>query len=128
MDQYRVIGLMSGTSLDGLDIAYCEFSHDQGKWDYIIPYAETIPYSEEWFRRLSCLTGTTASEFASADHAYGRLLGRLTREFIEKYNAHEKNNRIPNSTYHHLMAVVDEIFYINPHLDYMDSDATGIKQ
>ena len=77
---------MSGTSLDGLDIAYCEFSHDQGKWDYIIPYAETIPYSEEWFRRLSCLTGTTASEFASADHAYGRLLGRLTREFIEKYN------------------------------------------
>jgi len=86
MDLYRVIGLMSGTSLDGLDIAYCEFRNTQGKWDYIIPYAETIPYSEEWFGRLSSLTVTTASEFASADHAYGRLLGRLTREFIEKYN------------------------------------------
>jgi|CryBogDrversion2_1035201.scaffolds.fasta_scaffold00101_6 anhydro-N-acetylmuramic acid kinase len=86
MAHYKVIGLMSGTSLDGLDLAYCEFSNDPGKWEYIIRYAETIPYSEDWFSRLSSLTAATAYEYASADHAYGHLLGNLTREFIEKHD------------------------------------------
>jgi anhydro-N-acetylmuramic acid kinase len=85
MDQYKVIGLMSGTSLDGLDIAYCQFQNEKGKWDYTILHAETIPYSEDWFKRLSGLPGSTATEFAAADHAFGHLLGRLCSEFIEKH-------------------------------------------
>jgi len=86
MDEYKVIGLMSGTSLDGLDIAYCEFRYANCQWDHTILYAETIPYSEEWFERLSGLPESTAAEFAAADHCFGHLLGRLSREFIEKYD------------------------------------------
>ncbi|MCX6241587.1 MAG: anhydro-N-acetylmuramic acid kinase [Bacteroidetes bacterium] len=84
--KYKVIGLMSGTSLDGLDIAFCEFRYKPGHWDYSILHAETVPYSEEWFQRLSGLPGSSASEYVSADHSFGHLLGKLTREFIEKHS------------------------------------------
>ncbi len=76
---------MSGTSLDGLDIACCIFRYENLRWDYSISIAETIPYSEDWLNRLSGLSGSTAVEFATADHLYGHLLGKLCRVFIEKH-------------------------------------------
>jgi len=85
MMEYTVIGLMSGTSLDGVDVACCVFSYENGRWDYKITFAETFPYTEEWFKRLSCLPASTAAEFASADHLFGHLLGKITSGFIEKY-------------------------------------------
>ncbi len=84
--KYQVIGLMSGTSLDGLDIAFCEFSHDENHWKYKIQCAETIPYADQWKERLSTLESGSALEFVTADVEYGHLLGRLTSEFISKHN------------------------------------------
>ncbi len=46
MTEYNVIGLMSGTSLDGVDLAYCHFSEKDDKWDFQIHVAETIPYND----------------------------------------------------------------------------------
>jgi len=86
MNEYRVIGLMSGTSLDGLDIAACRFGLDDGKWEYEILKAVTIPYTHDWSDMLSGLPHATALEFVSADHAYGHLLGKLSREFIQKHS------------------------------------------
>ena len=77
---------MSGTSLDGLDIAYCEFRFENGHWEYSIPYAETIPYSEDWFIRLNGLPGSTAVDYAYSDHLFGHLLGSSVKEFIKKHN------------------------------------------
>ena len=48
---YKVIGLMSGTSLDGLDIAYCLFSFENDKWSYSIEKAETFEYSKDAFSK-----------------------------------------------------------------------------
>ncbi|CAF4276447.1 unnamed protein product, partial [Rotaria sordida] len=52
----RVIGLMSGSSLDGLDIAYVNFSsignYPEEKWTFDIIHAETIPYSSDWIKKL----------------------------------------------------------------------------
>jgi anhydro-N-acetylmuramic acid kinase len=45
------IGLMSGTSLDGLDICLAEFEK-KDKWDFQILKAETLPYSTDWENKL----------------------------------------------------------------------------
>jgi anhydro-N-acetylmuramic acid kinase len=82
--KYSVIGLMSGTSLDGLDIAFCEFNKTDQLWNYIIRHAETIPYPVYWKELLSSLESASALEFVTADIEYGHLIGRLTKEFIDR--------------------------------------------
>lgn len=83
---YKVIGLMSGTSLDGLDIAYCLFSYDNGKWSYSIEKAETIEYSSLAKEKLIKAENTTSQEFAKTDKEFGYYIGKETRKFIDKYN------------------------------------------
>lgn len=82
---YKVTGLMSGTSLDGVDIAFCTFDFREGKWEYTIAEAETIPYSNEWKKRLSDLENRNALEFATTDAEYGHYLGKITHTFHQKY-------------------------------------------
>ncbi len=75
---------MSGTSLDGLDIAYCEFTKEKNRWNYQIFHAETVPYSNQWKETLSNLDTGSALDFVTADIEYGHLLGRLVRDFIDR--------------------------------------------
>jgi hypothetical protein len=49
---YRAIGLMSGSSLDGLDIAFAEFQENGGKWSFEILNTECYSYSDEWINKL----------------------------------------------------------------------------
>ena len=49
---YRAIGLMSGSSLDGLDIAFAEFQEQGGKWSYEILKTGCYAYSDEWTAKL----------------------------------------------------------------------------
>lgn len=77
---------MSGTSLDGLDIAFCEFSKAKNRWAYQIKCAETISYTDQWKKTLSTIESGSSLDFVTADIEYGHLLGRLTRGFIEKNN------------------------------------------
>jgi len=83
---YGVVGLMSGTSLDGVDIAFCNFRKEEGQWIYSIGVAETVPYSVEWKKRLSALENATALEFAATDSEYGHFLGRITNDFILRHS------------------------------------------
>lgn len=73
----KIIGLMSGTSLDGLDLAYCDIN-DRG---FRILAAETIPYPDAWARRLSALENATAYEYALADMELGHYFGRCVNHF-----------------------------------------------
>ena len=45
---YKVIGVMSGSSLDGVDIAYVELEENGGKWSYTILEADCLPYEKSW--------------------------------------------------------------------------------
>lgn len=80
-DSYKVTGLMSGTSLDGVDIAFCTFNIKEEKWSYTLENAETIPYSGEWKTRLSNLENRSALEFVKTDSEYGHYLGKITKAF-----------------------------------------------
>ncbi|MCK9203726.1 MAG: anhydro-N-acetylmuramic acid kinase [Bacteroidales bacterium] len=86
--KYHVIGLMSGTSLDGADIVYCTFSYHHDIWKYQIHQAETIPYSGRWHSRLRDLEKGSAFDFAKTDMDFGHLLGSLTQEFINRHELH----------------------------------------
>ena len=83
MSIYHVIGLMSGTSLDGLDIAYCTFEKKE-KWEYKIVHAETIDYSEEFRVKLGTLYAASATDLIAFDHILGRRFGKEVNAFIKK--------------------------------------------
>ena len=77
----RIIGLMSGTSLDGVDIAYCEFS-DERHFELIA--AETYQYPASWQQRLAKLHLATAEEYVLADSELGHFFGEKILHFREK--------------------------------------------
>ena len=80
---YNVLGLMSGTSLDGLDIAFCSFNKDKiGKWQYRIIAATTINYSEEIKLKLKSLPDLSSLELLKAHHWFGDFCGEMVNEFI----------------------------------------------
>ncbi len=83
---YNVIGLMSGTSLDGLDIAFCRFTVDNSTWKYEIVSAQTIAYPEEWKQTILSLEKTDALTFQKVHVDYGHHLGGLVSEFIMRNN------------------------------------------
>lgn len=84
MHQYHVIGIMSGTSLDGVDIAFCSFSEKANKWTYRIEQAETISYDKEWKSKLSSLENESAFNFVQTHIEYGHFLGKLVKEMIDE--------------------------------------------
>ena len=49
-ETYKIIGVMSGTSLDGIDLAHINFTIKDNKWSYQILESETISYSQDWLR------------------------------------------------------------------------------
>ena len=50
--EFNAIGIMSGTSLDGIDLVYANFVFNTS-WDFKIECAETIKYSKDWKSTLS---------------------------------------------------------------------------
>jgi len=85
---YRAIGLMSGSSLDGLDIVFAEFNETSGHWDYEIKAAACYEYSKEWISRLQNATSLSALEYQLLHADYGHYLGEEVNRFIGENNLH----------------------------------------
>ncbi|OYU97192.1 MAG: anhydro-N-acetylmuramic acid kinase [Bacteroidetes bacterium B1(2017)] len=84
-ETYNVIGLMSGTSLDGVDIAYCQFNVDNGNWSFKIKAAKTYSYSDMWLARLHELPNQSIEILPKTNAYYGRYLGGLVRQFCQEF-------------------------------------------
>ncbi|MBA6156268.1 anhydro-N-acetylmuramic acid kinase [Tenacibaculum sp. S7007] len=78
------IGLMSGTSLDGIDIAYIKINNNSYQ-DFEIIQAETFTYSKKWKDILREAIFYTKENLKKLDIEYGKLLGALLNDFIDKY-------------------------------------------
>jgi anhydro-N-acetylmuramic acid kinase len=83
MKIYEVIGLMSGTSLDGLDIACVQFSYENC-WQYKVICSEAIPYDEPWTNDLKNALNLSGLELKKLDLKYGTWLGAAVKTFISK--------------------------------------------
>ncbi len=85
-NNWTVLGIMSGTSLDGVDLACCRFSEDHGKWEYSIQEAVTIPYKADWAERLRNVENASAFEYVRTDIGFGHYLGQLAGNFIAEHS------------------------------------------
>lgn len=83
---YNVIGVMSGTSLDGVDLAHIKFEINTNKWSYEIYECDTISYSNEMISKLKNGINFNSTELADLNIEYTNLLGNIISEFITKNN------------------------------------------
>ena len=77
---FRVIGIMSGTSLDGIDLALIKFNIKT--WDFKILKSKLIPYNKYWISELSDIHFKSKNELLKIDLLYTKFLGEKINEFI----------------------------------------------
>lgn len=80
---YRVLGLMSGSSLDGLDLALAEFQLSGGRWQFALKQTACYPYDREWSEKLSGASRLSARDYLLLHSAYGAYLAQEINRFIE---------------------------------------------
>jgi anhydro-N-acetylmuramic acid kinase len=87
---YKVIGLMSGSSLDGLDIAYVHLQERLATrqapkgWDFELVKADCYPYGNDWRSRLGAARGLSALDYQLLHVEYGRYLGEQVLRFVKE--------------------------------------------
>lgn len=85
-DYYNVIGVMSGTSLDGVDMAHITFTRRDCTWHYKIGVSETIPYTHKWIKELKNSISYSNDQLNTLNCNYTNYLGELIAKFISKNN------------------------------------------
>ncbi|MEP2935854.1 MAG: anhydro-N-acetylmuramic acid kinase [Gilvibacter sp.] len=81
---YYVVGVMSGTSLDGIDLAYVKLHCTSGDWSYRFMAVETVAYTKEWESRLSQSVHASSQELEQLDLDYTAHLAQVINEFVTK--------------------------------------------
>ena len=82
------IGLMSGTSLDGIDLVYVKFLKKEYSFFEII-HTETVSYTKEWKQVLKQAIRLSSKELLDLDIIYGKHLGSVLVNFISNYKITE---------------------------------------
>lgn len=82
--EYNIIGVMSGTSLDGIDLVYAKFCLDE-TWSFKIVHAETVEYHSYWYDTLKELVNKSIEELKEIDTNYTKHLAKVIKNFITKY-------------------------------------------
>ncbi len=83
--EMNVLGIMSGTSVDGLDLALTHIQYDGSKTTYQLLAAETISYDRAWTLRLKQVMSLSGVELVQLNHEYGQLIGRHAADFLKRH-------------------------------------------
>ena len=82
-ETYNVIGVMSGTSLDGIDLAHVHFSIVDGKWSFDIYETETVSYDNDWLNKLKTAIDFSEDKLKELNKDYTVLLSNIIKTFIK---------------------------------------------
>lgn len=89
---YYVIGTMSGSSLDGLDLVHASITFTNGKWQFEILNTHYVPYDDSLIKNLKEATELTGFELIKLDRSFGKFIATEINQFIENndltYNVH----------------------------------------
>jgi len=88
-NNFHIIGVMSGTSLDGIDLAEINFDYFEKKWSFQILAAETVTYSSFWKDELREAIHYSHEKLERLDFRYTEKLSEEISKFIKKYNIPE---------------------------------------
>lgn len=80
----QILGMMSGTSLDGLDMALCEFGESKEGWSYRILKTGFIAYDDPMRELLNSAISASTEKLLQLHQTYGRWLGKQAHEFLEE--------------------------------------------
>ena len=80
---YCCVGLMSGTSLDGLDLVLCELKYNNGYWSYQLLQTSTVSYTEAWQDRLRSASSLGGYALIELHRHYGDYLGQQVNNFLK---------------------------------------------
>ena len=80
------VGLMSGTSLDGLDMALVEFTFANDRWSFELLHSHTLSFPVDMFQRLQNAYHSSAFELAKLHHDYGVFCGQAVTSFLSDKN------------------------------------------
>ena len=82
---YNIIGVMSGTSLDGVDLAHIEFHFINNKWTFEIFESQTVSYNQNWIDQLKSAVDFSETQLEKLNQDYTALLANIISTFIEKH-------------------------------------------
>ncbi|HBI00012.1 MAG TPA: anhydro-N-acetylmuramic acid kinase [Flavobacterium sp.] len=84
-ESYQVVGVMSGTSLDGIDLAHLHFWEKDRKWSYEILESVTISYPNHWLNKLKVAVHFSENELIQLNEEYTDFLGNIINYFLKEY-------------------------------------------
>jgi len=81
---YNVLGVMSGTSLDGVDLCFSNFSYKNGSWNFLIKIARTVKYEKTWINKLTNAHKLSDANLNELDLDYTSYLSEIILHFISE--------------------------------------------
>lgn len=77
---------MSGTSMDGLDIALTSFVENKGEWSFDLLHCKTYSYTEDWIKKLSTSKVLSGIELTILDAELGKLFAQNVNNFLREFS------------------------------------------
>ncbi|MBR9920990.1 MAG: anhydro-N-acetylmuramic acid kinase [Bacteroidetes bacterium] len=86
----RILGMMSGSSLDGVDLAICRFDWEGDHFSsWKMEQTATIPYSDAWIKRLQKCADYKLADLLQLDS----LLAEAYLQILEQFDPWEKRKK-----------------------------------